>query len=147
MPRRVIQDERGYAMSFWAVFLATVLVPLIVLAWDVGRLFYARGELQKAADAAALAAVREVDIPHYLQTGEVRLTSSAPAYARGYALLNSHYLRRNRIVPSVTNIVVDDDRDAVYVAIQADVSPLFPEFLHLPPASVWGEAEVRLQTR
>ena len=38
-------------MAFWAIFLGTVMVPLMVLAWDVGRLFYARGEIQKVADA------------------------------------------------------------------------------------------------
>ena len=54
-----LPNEHGYAMAFWAIFLGTVMVPLMVLAWDVGRLFYARGEIQKAADAAALAAARE----------------------------------------------------------------------------------------
>ena len=147
MLRRVMRDENGYAMSFWAVFLATVMMPLMILTWDVGRLFYARGELQKAADAAALAAVREVDVVHYMETEEIILSSSAPAYARGYALVNSDYLSQRGIAPTVTNIRVDNTRKMVYVELQADLSALFPEFIHLPPASAWGEAEVRLQSR
>ena len=57
--RQAPENEHGYVTAFWAIFLGTVMVPLMVLAWDVGRLFYARGEIQKAADAAALAAARE----------------------------------------------------------------------------------------
>jgi len=128
------------------VFLATVMMPLMILTWDVGRLFYARGELQKAADAAALAAVREVDVVHYMKTEEVILSSSAPAYARGYALVNSDHLRQKGITPSITNIVMDNNRKTVLVRLQADLSALFPEFIHLPPTSVWGKAQVRLQT-
>jgi len=142
----MMREENGYATSFWAVFLATVMMPLMILTWDVGRLFYARGELQKAADAAALAAVREVDVVHYMETKEILLRSSAPAYARGYALVNSHYLRQKGITPSITNIVVDNSRKTVLVRLQADLSALFPEFIHLPPAFAWGEAQVRLKT-
>ena len=128
------------------MFLATVMMPLMILTWDVGCLFYARGELQKAADAAALAAVREVDVVHYMETKEILLSSSAPAYARGYALVNSHYLTQKGITPTVTGIVVDNTRKMVLVRLQADLSALFPEFIHLPPASAWGEAQVRLKT-
>ncbi len=56
------------------------MVPLMVLAWDVRRLFYARGEIQKAADAAALAAAREVDALHYM-LGEVLLHQGAVVHA------------------------------------------------------------------
>lgn len=55
----------------------TVMVPLMVLARDVGRPFYARAGIQKAAGAAALAAAHEVDGPHYLLTGDVLLHQGA----------------------------------------------------------------------
>jgi hypothetical protein len=45
-----LPNEHGYAMAFWAIFLGKVMVLLMVLAWDVGRLLYARGEIQKVAD-------------------------------------------------------------------------------------------------
>ena len=86
-------------MAFWAIFLGTVMVPLMVLAWDVGRLFYARGEIQKAADAAALAAAREVDVPHYMLTGEVLLHQGAVGFATHYAERNITYLPSTGISP------------------------------------------------
>jgi Flp pilus assembly protein TadG len=140
-------DERGYALAFWAIFLATVIVPLMVLAWDVGRLFYARGEIQKAADAAALAAAREVDVPRYMQTGEVLLHQGAIAQASYYAQSNIAYLPRAGISPRITRIVVNNVTKTVFVQMQADVSPLFPDFLNVRPISVWGEAQVRMSRR
>ena len=142
-----LPDEGGYALAFWAIFLATVIVPLMVLAWDVGRLFYARGEIQKAADAAALAAAREVDVPRYMQTGEVLLHQGAVAQASYYARSNIAYLPRAGISPRITRIFVDNVTKTVYVQMQADVSPLFPDFLNVRPISVWGEAQVRMGSR
>ena len=125
----ILGDEHGYAMAFWAIFLGTVMVPLMVLAWDVGRLFYARGEIQKAADAAALAAAREVDVPHYMLTGEVLLHQGAVSFASHYAGQNITYLPGTGISPRITRIVVNNTTKTVYVQMTADVSPLFPEFL------------------
>jgi uncharacterized membrane protein len=134
-------------MAFWAIFLGTVMVPLMVLAWDVGRLFYARGEIQKAADAAALAAAREVDVPHYMLTGEVLLHQGAIVHATHYAQRNITYLPETGISPRVTRIVVNNTTKTVYVQMTADVSPLFPEFLRVRPISAWGEAQVRVSGR
>jgi uncharacterized membrane protein len=134
-------------MAFWAIFLGTVMVPLMVLAWDVGRLFYARGEIQKAADAAALAAAREVDVPHYMLTGEVLLHQGAVGFASHYAERNVTYLPGTGISPRITRIVVNNTTKTVYVQMTTDVSPLFPEFLQVRPISVWGEAQVRVSGR
>ena len=134
-------------MAFWAIFLGTVMVPLMVLAWDVGRLFYARGEIQKAADAAALAAAREVDVPHYMLTGEVLLHQGAVGFASHYAGQNITYLPGTGISPRITRIVVNNTTKTVYVQMTADVSPLFPEFLQVRPISAWGEAQVRIRDR
>jgi uncharacterized membrane protein len=142
-----LPNEHGYAMAFWAIFLGTVMVPLMVLAWDVGRLFYARGEIQKAADAAALAAAREVDVPHYMLTGEVLLHQGAVGFASHYAERNITYLPGTGISPRITRIVVNNTTKTVYVQMTADVSPLFPEFLQVRPISAWGEAQVRVSGR
>ena len=142
-----LPNEHGYAMAFWAIFLGTVMVPLMVLAWDVGRLFYARGEIQKAADAAALAAAREVDVPHYMLTGEVLLHQGADVFASHYAQRNITYLPRTGISPRITRIVVNNTTKTVYVQMTADVSPLFPEFLNARPILAWGEAQVRIERR
>jgi hypothetical protein len=45
--------------------------PLMVLAVGIGRYFYARAEMFKSADGAALAAVQEVDVRIYLDTGQI----------------------------------------------------------------------------
>ena len=145
--RGILRDEHGYAMAFWAVFMGTVMVPLMVLSWDVGRLFYARGEIQKAADAAALAAAREVDVPHYMLTGEVLLHQGAIGFATHFAERNIAYLPRVGISPRITHIVVDNTTKTVYVQMVADVSPLFPEFLNVRPITTWGEAQVRIRDR
>jgi uncharacterized membrane protein len=119
-------------------------MPLIILAWDVGRLFYARGEIQKAADAAALAAAREVDVPHYMLTGEVLLHQGAVGFATHSAERNITYLPGTGISPRITRIVVNNTTKTVYVQMKADVPPLFPEFLQVRPISTWGEAQVRV---
>lgn len=142
-----LPNEHGYAMAFYATFLGTVMVPLMILAWDVGRLFYARGEIQKAADAAALAAAREVDVPHYMLTGEVLLHQGAVSFATHYAKRNITYLPGTGISPRIMRIVVNNTTKTVYVQMTADVSPLFPEFLQVRPVSAWGETQVRVSGR
>jgi Flp pilus assembly protein TadG len=54
------RDERGVAMMYVAVFLMSSLW-LVSLAIDMGKLTVTKGELQRAADAAALAGASAVD--------------------------------------------------------------------------------------
>ena len=77
-------NEDGFALVWWALFLGLVAFPLLVLTVEGGRYFRAAGDVQKAADAAAEAAVREVDIPHYLATGEVRFSGTEYVLAQDY---------------------------------------------------------------
>jgi Flp pilus assembly protein TadG len=56
---RLEGDERGAVLAFVAVGMV-VLIGFSALAIDVGRLYVTRAQLQAAADAAALAAVREL---------------------------------------------------------------------------------------
>jgi uncharacterized membrane protein len=49
----LIKDRRGYSLTFWTIFFGFILIEL-------GRYFYARAEIAKAADAAALAAAAEI---------------------------------------------------------------------------------------
>ena len=44
--------EQGSSMAWTAVFLITVLSPLMLLVIDGARLLYIRGRLQTATDAA-----------------------------------------------------------------------------------------------
>ncbi len=54
------RDERGFAMMYVAIFLLSSLW-LVSLAIDVGKLTVTKAELQRAADAAALAGASIVD--------------------------------------------------------------------------------------
>ena len=57
---RFLKDERGNVMIMTAI-LAVGLVLAVGLCIDVARIYMTRAELQNAADAAALAAARELD--------------------------------------------------------------------------------------
>ncbi len=68
------KSETGSSMAWTAVFLAAVLMPLMLFIIDGSRLFYVRGRLQTAADAACEdAAWAAGDRPNYTDTGQTRL--------------------------------------------------------------------------
>jgi hypothetical protein len=61
-------------MAWTAIFLSTVLLPLTLFVVDGSRLFYVRGRLQTAVDAACEdAAWAAGDRRHYTETGQTRL--------------------------------------------------------------------------
>ncbi|HZI89124.1 MAG TPA: pilus assembly protein TadG-related protein, partial [Candidatus Polarisedimenticolia bacterium] len=60
-PRKdTTRDERGAAMIYVALFLLSSLW-FVSLAIDMGKLTVTKGELQRAADAAALAGAAAID--------------------------------------------------------------------------------------
>ena len=69
-------------MVWNALVIVTVFLPLAGLAIDVPRYFALRSRLQIAADAGAEAAARQVDIPHYQNTGATRASTLIPIPAR-----------------------------------------------------------------
>ena len=143
MVGRFLAERRGYSLTWTAAFLAFLLVPLLVLGIEVGRWEHARGELYKAADLAALAAAAEVDIPHFRDTGEVRLLPGAADVARRYVAANTGYLARNGISAHVAGIGVDQVHREVQVSVCADVSRLFPAWVPAVTITGRGTAEVR----
>jgi len=65
--------EQGSSMAWTAVFLTTVLMPLMLLIIDGSRLLYIRGRLQTATDAACEdAAWAAGDRPKYIDSGQTR---------------------------------------------------------------------------
>lgn len=61
----------GSSLAWTAVFLTTVLLPLMQLVMDGSRLLYIRGRLQTATDAACEAAAWTAgDRPKYTESGE-----------------------------------------------------------------------------
>ncbi|MCC7359928.1 MAG: hypothetical protein IT317_10650 [Anaerolineales bacterium] len=137
--------RQAYSTLWWVSFLTFCLVPLAALSVGLGRYFYARAEVQKAADAAALAAAQEVDLSLYRDTGRIELMPSSASVAGAYANMNSSYLAVRGIYPQVTGIVVDQAQRTVLVSMAADASLLFPSVLGGIVVRAEGEAEVRLR--
>jgi hypothetical protein len=68
-------------------FILTILLLGLMLAvsLQIGRIVYARGEVSKAADAAALAAASQLDLAAYRETGQIVFLPNTPAMAQDYA--------------------------------------------------------------
>jgi len=72
--------ERGSSTAWTAIFLAFVLVPMLALVIDGSRLFYVRGRLQTAADAACEdAAWSGADYRTFRNTGQNRFVTNMGA--------------------------------------------------------------------
>ena len=143
LPRR----ERGQSTVFFASFVV-ILAVLTAVVLEVGRLAYARGEVAKAADAAALAAASRVDIAQYRDTGQILFLPDVYAYAQGFASANSAYLASRSIPVSVSGIRLDEATRVVAVSVTADLSPLLPSLLQGGGVvTVTGYAQARLDGR
>jgi Flp pilus assembly protein TadG len=71
---RLASDESGATAIFFALTLS-MLCGFVALAFDLGHMFMVRTELQRTADAAALAGV----------TGFIPYTGSAPNQTPAWA--------------------------------------------------------------
>ncbi len=136
--------EQGSALVWWALFIVIVAFPLLGLVGEGGRFFRAAGDVQKAADAAAEAAVREVDIPHYVATGEVRFSGNEYALAQDYANQNATFLRPRGTEIAIVAIQVDEAADTVLVTTRADVTLLFPRIAPQLVIQRTGVAQVKI---
>jgi len=126
---RFLSGRCAYSFTFWAVFIALVLGPLFALSIEPGRYAKAAGEVQKAADAVALAAVREVDVTLWREEAEFAFLPSAHGLAQQYASRNAAYLRQYGIGVTVTAIWVDGGIQLVRARCRAGVSRLFPAWV------------------
>jgi uncharacterized membrane protein len=63
------------------VAIVTCVALLSALVLEVGRLVYARGEVAKCADAAALAAAARFDVAEYRDSGQVVFLPDVVSYA------------------------------------------------------------------
>ena len=139
----MLKDRRAYSMTFWAIFIGVVFVPLMALTFEVGRYLYARQELGKAADAAAVGAVVEINWRTFREGGAIHPTGQTYSTAQHYADMNNDYLAQLNIRPVVTGIRVSDANDTVYVAVSADLSALFPSIVPELLVTETGTAQVR----
>jgi hypothetical protein len=79
----MLLDRRGDAYAWMAALMLLVGIPLASLSIDITRMMYVRGHLHTATDAACQAAVDALDVPHFIQTGEARVS---PGIGRSQAL-------------------------------------------------------------
>ena len=143
----LLRDRRGYSMTFWTIFFGFILIPILALSIELGRYFYARAEIAKAADAAALAAAAEISQRVFEETGELQPTSKTWANAQAFASLNNSYLSRYGVSAVVTGITVDEGEDTVLVQVSANLERLFPSVVPGVVVTEGGYAEIRSFTR
>ena len=120
--------ERGQTTVFFALILTGLLI-LTAVGIEIGRIVYARGEVGKAADAAALAAASRINVALYRETGEIQFLPDVYATTQSYASMNSTFLRSRYIGVAITGITVDPVTHVVSVTVFADLSSLIPGIL------------------
>jgi uncharacterized membrane protein len=142
-----VEKQRGQMSIFFALLLVA-LVAFILIGIEVGRIVYARGEVGKAADAAALAAASRINISLYRETGQVVFLPDVYDYAQTYATLNSSYLSSRSIPVTVTGVAIDEGSQKVSVSVTANLSALLPVVLNYKRQfTVMGYAQGRLDGR
>ena len=143
---RLVRDQRGYSLTWWAAFFAFLMLPLLSMAIGIGRYTIAAAEVQEAADLAALAAARDVVVRLFENEGYVWFADQVPYWrAEYYANLNTDYLDAQGIHVQVMYIYADNTNQTVTVRCAADLSPLFPEVF--PPVVVEREGIAQIRMR
>jgi len=140
------RDRRGYSMTFWAIFIGLVLIPALSLAIELGRYFYAIAEVQKAADAAAVAASAEFNQQVFQETGRLVPTSKTWASAQSYVNLNTVGLSAKGVHAFVTGIQLSGSDNTVNVNVSADLTILFPSVVPKVMVIETGTAKLRALT-
>jgi Flp pilus assembly protein TadG len=139
-----MKRQCGQTTVFFALIL-TGLLLLTAVAVEIGRIVYAKGEVGKAADAAALAAASRINVPLYRETGEIQFLPDVYATAQNYASMNSAFLQRRHIGVAVTGIILDPSTQVVSVTVSANLSSLIPGILPFEGVyQITGTAEARM---
>lgn len=143
MQLNLLHDRHAYSLTFWTGFFGFILIPIMALSIELGRYYYARAEIAKAADAAALAAAAEISQRVFEETGDLQPTSKTWANAQEFASMNNSYLSRYGVNAIVTGISVDARDDTVLVQVSANLDRLFPSIVPNVIVTESGYAEIR----
>lgn len=134
--RRVLdtlRDERGAVMLVVAV-TAVALMGMMALGIDLGALFNARSEAQRAADAAALAGASA-----FLDVDNTLVVREAETRARTFATSNE--IRNEAIAPEDVEVWVDTDSATVRAFVRREGLPTwFARVLGIDSVDVGAEA-------
>jgi hypothetical protein len=138
-------SEAGQIITFF-IFIILALGLMTAVGLQIGRIVYARGEVGKAADAAALAAAARLDVVTYRESRQLVFLPDAAVTAQEYASRNASFLSRHGIGVAVKNLWIDSSSQVVYVTVSSNLSSLLPGFLqHQGSYSVAGYAKARMQ--
>ena len=144
MRRKIL--ESGQLIPFF-IFIIMALGLMTAVGLQIGRIVYARGEVGKSADAAALSAAARLDVVTYRESGQLSFLHDAAATAQDYASRNASFLASHGIGVTVTQIWIDTGSQVVFVTVTANLSSLLPGFLqHRGSYSVTGYARARMQS-
>ncbi|HEY3369001.1 MAG TPA: pilus assembly protein TadG-related protein [Symbiobacteriaceae bacterium] len=116
----MLRAERGSVSATVAVFM-TVLLGMMGLALDVGRLYLERQHIQSVADATVLSAV-----------------SQLPGSPSGAVTMAQQYLQKNGIDPAAATITVAPDHHHMTVALAKNVPMTFAQVLGIRQENVSG---------
>jgi Flp pilus assembly protein TadG len=122
------------------------LIPALAFAIELGRYFYAISEVQKAADAAAVAAAAEINQHVFQDTGIMTSTSKTWANAQSYVSSNTIGLSAKGVHAFVTGIQVSGGDNTVRVNVSANLSILFPSVVPNVTVTQTGIAKLRAFT-
>ena len=122
----ILSEDRGASLLTFAAFAAFVLVPIFGLAIEMGRAAMVRGKLQDAADAAALAAAREVDVSAWREDGKLVFLPSAYSEAYAYVYQNLSDLEGKGIRIRRVRVSLRGRKGLVTVTCRARVSGILP---------------------
>jgi uncharacterized membrane protein len=141
--------EGGSSLAWTAVFLITVLMPLMLLIIDGSRLLYIRGRLQTAADAACEAAAWEAgDRPEYINTGQTRLNSDWYMVEVAQNTFASTLDERSRMVFSAgLTVTLDNASHQILCSATAQVPILFSAVGVAPQVDVHANTIAMLHFR
>lgn len=119
--------EHGSSLAWSAIFLLTVLVPLMQLVSDGSRLLYVRGRLQTATDAACEDAAWLVgDRREYLMSGETGFSNPGLTLEKAQSTFTSSLAEASRMAFSAgLDIVFDEAGRQVLCTARATVPVLF----------------------
>ncbi len=146
--RQWLTDRRGnFTMTLYAVLFVTVVPALFLLVTVAPRYYMTYVRLQNAADAAATAAARCIDVPHFQNTGEVVL-DVACARSEAFDRFNHTlaYLVDRGYTFSLDRIDIDDAQGQVTIAATGEM-PTIGVGIPVPPIHVASTAYYRMTTR
>jgi hypothetical protein len=117
--------ERGSSLAWVAIFLTVVVIPLLALVIDGSRLFYVRGRLQTATDAACEdAAWSGADYRVFRDTGQTRFVPEmAPVIGRAQRIFSSTLGDRSSVNFTASASIVPD---FVRVLVRCNASASVP---------------------